>query len=142
MIRFHASLTNQKVSLDNINKVLSILQDYDDLVNVGSKTETPILFVTRNVQEADIVSATRQMFYPRLLNVFSQGVYFEFWHRQQRQAKWTGQHLFSNSLVNRIWFDARDSSRPIVQVLMERGDFDMRYIRSVNYPHDFKDVYR
>jgi hypothetical protein len=129
----------QKPVRINVDKVVSILKDYNDLIGIGSKTESPILFVSR-VQEVDVEQATYNVFYPRLLSVLSSDVWFEFWIRHQGLAARSPRREFQNSLVTRIWFDAKNVFAPEVKVFMERGDFDMKYIRSINYPHEFKDI--
>jgi hypothetical protein len=141
MIRFQEALTRQIVSPTNVNHVMTILKEYNDIVGIGSKTTTPILFVSK-VNEVDVVRASYKTFYARLLSVLSSDVYFDFWVRQQSFNKRIPRAEFPNSLVTRIWFDARNVFAPEVKVLMERGDFDMKYIHSINYPHEFKDIYR
>jgi hypothetical protein len=125
----------------NVNRVISILRDYNDIVGIGSKTETPILFVSR-VQEVDVEQAAYKFFYPRLLSALSSDVHFDIWIRQQGLAARSPRREFQNSLVTRIWFNAQHVFAPEVKILMERGDFDMNYIRSINYPHEFKDVHK
>jgi hypothetical protein len=137
MIPFCSVAARQKPVRINVDKVISILKDYNDLVGTGSKTKPPILFVSR-VQEADVEQATYNVFYPPLLSVSSE-VCFEFWIRQQGLAARGPRREFPNSLVTRIWIEPWEKVQ--VRVLMERGDFDMNYIRSINYPHEFKDIY-
>lgn len=139
MIRFHPNLVSQIVSPTNVAKVVSNLQDYHTLIGIGSYTKTPILFVNR-VQEVDVSEASYKYFTPRLLSVLSSDVWFEFWVRHQSLTKRNERKLFPNSLVTRIWFDARNAFAPSVKVLMEKGDFDMNYIRNINYQHQFEDI--
>ena len=141
MIRFHSYLTRQVPCRTNVDKVVSILEDYKDIIGIGTKTETPILFVSK-VQEVDIEEATYKVFYPRLLSALSSDVYFRFWIRQQSLSHRNPQRCFANSLVTRIWFNSLNVYAPRVDVLMDRGDFDSSYIRSINYPHEFNDIYK
>jgi hypothetical protein len=139
MIRFCPKLVSQIVCPTNSAKITSIFNDYNSLVRLNSYPKTPILFVSQ-VQEVDVVEASYKYFTPRLISVLSSDVWFEFWVRQQSLSKRNDRKLFRNSLVTRIWFDSRNVFAPSVRVLMERGDFDMNYIRSINYQHQFEDI--
>lgn len=143
MIRFRPHLSSQLVCPINVAKITSILKDYDSLVKMHSHTKTPILFVNR-VQEIDVVEASYKYFTPRLLSVLSSDVWFEFWVRcirnmnENKKPSWPAP--MSNLMITRIWFDSRNVFAPSVKVLMERGDFDMNYIRSINYQYQFEDI--
>jgi hypothetical protein len=143
MIRFRPHLSSQLVCPTNVARITSTLNDYDSLVKMHSYTKKPILFV-KQVQEVDVVEASYKYFTPRLLSVLSSDVWFEFWVRclrntnENKKLSWPAP--MPNLTITRIWFDSRNVFAPSVKVLMERGDFDMNYVRSINIQHQFEDI--